>query len=131
MLLRRSDSAKLTVLGEVLHYIPHNYWDSIFAQSLLLEFQKTHTKHLWTGRVSLLAQWKHTYLFHVLLQSDSRLALLKGAEGKKNALVTFAAEGCVVTKQAHPSKLAFMLQHKGLAPLSFNPQEKNLCEVGK
>lgn len=54
------------------------------------------------------------------------LLCLKEQRGKKpkRALVTFAAEGCVVTKQAHPSKLAFMLQHNGLAPLSSNPQEK-------
>lgn len=119
------------MLGEVLHYIPHNYWDSIFAQALLLELQKTHTKHLWTGCVPLLVQGRHSYLFHVLLQSHSRFALLKGAKREKWALVTFAAEGCVVKTQAHPSKLAFMLQHKDLAPLHFNPQEKNLCEVGK
>lgn len=80
---KENDSTKLTMLGEVLHYIPHNYWDSISAQSLLLELQKTHTKHLWTGCIPLLVQWKHSYLFHVLLQSHSRFALLKGAEGKK------------------------------------------------
>lgn len=77
------------MLSEVLDYIPHNYWDAILAQSLLLELHKTHSKHLGTGCVLLLVQWKCGYLFHVLLQSHSRLALLKGAE-ERSALVTFA-----------------------------------------